>query len=149
MTVNDTDFSTLPLTRQTIEERLPHSGNMCLLNRIIAANEQSLTAEAISHLDASNPLIVNGRISAINGVEYAAQAMAIHGSLRSGKSHAGYIATVRNIELNQEFLPQKQGVLLIQVEQLMNDDNGFSYQFQIHCQDQLILSGRITVFLVL
>ena len=148
MTVNETGFSNMLLTRKAIEERLPHSGNMCLLNRVIAANEQSLTAEAISHLDTSNPLIVDGRISAINGVEYAAQAMAIHGSLRSGKSHAGYIATVRNIELNQEFLPQEQGSLLIQVEQLMSDDNGFSYQFQIHGHEQLILSGKITVFLV-
>ena len=150
------------LNHQEIERRLPHAGSMCLLDEIIQADETTLTAQAFSYRDADNPLRVNGKIAMVNGVEYAAQAMAVHGSLvlekkQAGskaelKSSQGYIATVRNIELNSPYFPEadpsSSAALLIKVKQLMTDQNGFTYQFDIHYEQQLLISGRITVFLI-
>ncbi|MCW8929331.1 MAG: 3-hydroxylacyl-ACP dehydratase [Gammaproteobacteria bacterium] len=135
-----------------IEERLPHSGKMSLLDKVIQSDNISLTALANSHLNADNPLRLNGTISTINGIEYAAQAMAIHGSLLSDISQAGYIVSVRNIEIKKPFLPdiksiEKQEPLLIYVKQLMSNENGFTYQFDISCEQESFISGKITVFL--
>lgn len=140
------------LNHNEIEQRLPHSDNMSLLNEIIQFDKQSLTALAISHLDANNPLWQNGRINTVNGIEYAAQAMAVHGSLLSEKLSAtpltGYIATVRNIIIKVPQLPIEKTPLLINVEQLMSNEDGFTYQFHISCAQQSLILGRITVFLM-
>jgi predicted hotdog family 3-hydroxylacyl-ACP dehydratase len=61
--------------------RLPHAGRMCLLDRLVAWDSESITCHASSHRDADNPLRSGGRLHAVAGVEYAAQAVALHGSL--------------------------------------------------------------------
>jgi predicted hotdog family 3-hydroxylacyl-ACP dehydratase len=63
--------------------RLPHAGRMCLLERLESWDGDSITCIATSHRDADNPLRRGGRLHAVAGVEYAAQAMALHGSLLS------------------------------------------------------------------
>ena len=145
-----TILTDVTLNYREITQRLPHSGSMCLLNEVIEADSDSLTALASSHLDDDNPLRLEGRIATVNGIEYAAQAMAIHGSLLSSASletpQAGYIATVRNIEMRTEFIPETGASLLIKVQQLMSNNNGFTYQFHIHCEQQELISGKITVF---
>ena len=140
------------LNHNEIESRLPHSGNMSLLHEVIQADGNSLTALATSHLDIDNPLRLNGKIATVNGIEYAAQAMAVHGSLLSDTPQAGYIATVRNIEIKVPCLPETKShetktPLVIEVQQLMSNDNGFTYQFHISCQQQSLISGKRTVFL--
>ena len=140
-------ISDAPLNHKEIEQRLPHAGTMSLLNEVIEANSNSLTALAKSHLETNNPLRLNGKIATVNGIEYAAQAMAIHGSLLSDISPAGYIAAVRNIDINVPFFPETDAPLIIEVQRLMSDKNGFSYQFYINCEQISLISGKITVFL--
>ncbi|MCP3850830.1 MAG: hypothetical protein GY694_11430 [Gammaproteobacteria bacterium] len=118
------------LNHTEIEQRLPHSGNMCLLHEVIQTDDTSLTALATSHLDSNNPLRLNDTISSVNGIEYAAQAMAVRGSLLYDSPQAGYIATVRNIEIHKPFLiqphsstPLETSPLIIKVEQLMSNDS--------------------------
>jgi predicted hotdog family 3-hydroxylacyl-ACP dehydratase len=136
-----------------IELRLPHAGSMNLLHEIINFDQTSLNALAISHLESNNPLRVDGKIATINGVEYAAQAMAVHGSLLSERDGInspvnGYIASVRNIDIQIPSFPEQASPLKIKVEQLMSNDNGFTYQFYLSCEQQLFISGKITVFLI-
>ena len=140
-------ISAAPLNHKEIEQRLPHAGTMSLLHEVIDADKNSLTARAKSHLETNNPLRLNGKIASINGIEYAAQAMAIHGSLLSDISPAGYIAAVRNIDINVPFFPETDAPLIIAVQRLMSDKNGFSYQFHIDCEQITLISGKITVFL--
>ena len=146
-----TNISDVKLNSREIAQRLPHGGNMCLLDGVIEADSDSLTALASSHLDDDNPLRMDGKIATVNGIEYAAQAMAVHGSLLSSAAsetpQVGYIATVRNIEMTTPFIPETGASLLIKVQQLMSDSNGFTYQFHIHCEQQRLISGKITVFL--
>lgn len=130
-----------------IAQRLPHAGSMCLLNEVIQSDETSLIAQAISHRNIDHPLRIDGTISTINGIEYAAQAMAVHGSLLSEQAQSGYIASVRNINILTPVLPEKEQPLVINVIQLMSNENGFTYQFDISCEQQSLISGKITVFL--
>jgi len=147
--------SDITLNSREIAQRLPHAGKMCLLHEVIEASSDALTAEANSHLDADNPLRLDGKIATVNGIEYAAQAMAIHGSLllselsstASETPQTGYIATVRNIQMAVPFIPETGAALVINVQQLMSDSNGFTYQFHIDCEQQRLISGKITVFL--
>lgn len=67
-----------------IRELIPHAGSMCLLQHVIEHDDTSIRCETRSHLDAYNPLRYKGRLSSLCAIEYAAQAMALHGALRSG-----------------------------------------------------------------
>ncbi len=71
------------MNHDAICARLPHAGRMCLLDRLEAWDGDSITCFATSHRDAHNPLRRAGRLPAVAGVEYAAQAMALHGNLLS------------------------------------------------------------------
>jgi len=68
----------------SIRELIPHAGTMCLLEHVVAFDDTSIRCETRSHLDVNNPLRYKGRLSSLCGIEYAAQAMALHGALKSG-----------------------------------------------------------------
>ena len=54
---------------------------MCLLEGVSSWDERSIRCIAVSHRDPGNPLAADGHLGAACGVEYAAQAMAVHGAL--------------------------------------------------------------------
>ncbi len=58
---------------------------MCLLDAVRDWSAEAITCTATSHTDPANPLRADGRLGAANGIEYAAQAMAIHGALLAGQ----------------------------------------------------------------
>ena len=89
------------LSQAELRSLLPHAGNMCLLHAIEAWDAQGMSCSAISHHDPSNPLRQAQQLPAICGLEYAAQAMALHCALTSGKAKpaAGYLGGVRDLRL--------------------------------------------------
>ncbi len=75
----------VPIDAERIRNLVPHAGNMCLLERVVACDAASIRCETRSHLDQSNPLRRNGHLASICAIEYAAQAMALHGALTAPK----------------------------------------------------------------
>ncbi len=75
----------VPIDAERIRNLVPHAGNMCLLERVVACDAASIRCETRSHLDQSNPLRRNGQLASICAIEYAAQAMALHGALTAPK----------------------------------------------------------------
>jgi len=73
--------------RDWIATHIPHQGNMCLLDGVVQWDDTRLTAIASSHLAPDNPLRAYGCLSSVHGIEYAAQAMAVHAALL-GTAHA-------------------------------------------------------------
>ena len=69
------------LDRDAIMRRIPHQGTMCLLDAVLAWDDDHIRCSASSHLQPDHPLRAHGRLGAACGVEYAAQAMAVHGAL--------------------------------------------------------------------
>ena len=68
------------LDRAAIAASIPHHGAMCLLDAVVDWSETAIFCRAVSHTDPANPLRADGRLGAEAGIEYAAQARAVHGA---------------------------------------------------------------------
>ena len=137
----------MSLSHQQLCKLIPHHGSMCLLDSVSQWDESSIHARAISQCDPDNPLAENGRLSAINGVEFAAQAMAVHGALLQGDDgvpEAAYLAAIRGVKLHCAQL-HDQPELLLHCQRLGGDSNGFIYSFDVSNSESLLLEGRATV----
>jgi len=145
------------LTRAEIERRIPHKGTMCLLDAVVAWDEDSITCEASSHQASDHPLRARGRLGAACGVEYAAQAMAVHGAL-VGENHgsagassapprSGYLASLRNIDLHVDRLDSVPGPLTVSAQRITGDANTVIYSFNVNDGPRALLTGRAVVVL--
>jgi predicted hotdog family 3-hydroxylacyl-ACP dehydratase len=133
-----------------IEQRIPHAGKMCLLDGVLEWNADTIRCRAISHLDPNNPLRRNGKLYAISGVEYASQAMAIHGALSgtvAGRPRAGYLASLRDVVCRRARLDDGAEELIISAERLMGDESRVVYGFSVASDGEEIVAGRATVVL--
>lgn len=145
------------MNRDEICARLPHGGRMCLLAELETFDEESIHCRARSHRDPDNPLRSNGRLHPVAGVEYAAQAMALHGSLTAGGGDPGaggrppalgYLASVRDLELAIDDLAAVTDDLDIHARRLSGDAAGFIYEFEIRAGTRRLLAGRVAARLV-
>ena len=71
----------MPLDHQWIEQHIPHKGRMCLLDAVLSWDATRIRCRSTTHRTPDNPLRAHGRLGAACGIEYAAQAMAVHGAL--------------------------------------------------------------------
>lgn len=142
----------LRLDAAQIAQLIPHHGSMCLLAGVTQYDPQSITCTAVSHRLIINPLRENGMLRAVCGVEYAAQAMAIHGTLISGQSdkppRGGRLAAVRSLELQVHRLDDIEADLEINAIQLMGDENSMVYEFTVNAAGRNLLKGKATVILM-
>jgi predicted hotdog family 3-hydroxylacyl-ACP dehydratase len=137
----------MPLTKADIARLIPHAGAMCLLEELTAWDETSIRCRAVSHRDPDNPLRDGGRLAAVCGVEYAAQAMAVHGGLAAGgkRPAAGYLASVRDLTCHVGRLDDLAEDLIIEAEKLMGEGSSVIYGFKVFAGDRELLSGRAAV----
>jgi predicted hotdog family 3-hydroxylacyl-ACP dehydratase len=123
---------------------------MCLLDGVVAWSEQSIVCEATSHTVSDHPLRAHDRLGAAAGVEYAAQAMAVHGALLArtgGAPTQGYLTSVRGLTVHVDRLDDLAGTLRISAERLSGDERLIVYQFHLSHQDRCLLEGRASVVL--
>lgn len=137
-----------------IAAHVPHQGSMCLLDQVVSWDENQLLCSATSHRDSSNPLRAGGRLGAANGIEYAAQAMAVHGALlasrcapSSSAPRAGFLASVRGVTLFVERLDDIAGALSVSATRFSGDDNNVLYDFSVSANGRTLLEGRAAVIL--
>ena len=145
------------LDHAAIARRIPHQGSMCLLESVTTWDSTQLVCEASSHSAPDNPLRAHGRLGAACGIEYAAQAMAVHGALiaeacapagiSSDAPAMGYLASVRSVMLHVERLDDLPGRLTIRAERVTGDERTILYSFTLHAGPLLLLSGRAIVVL--
>lgn len=146
------------LNRDDIARRIPHQGRMCLLDMVLAWDNNLIRCQTSSHLAPDHPLQAHGRLGAACGVEYAAQAMAVHGalvaeSLDSGNANssapprAGYLASMRSVTLHVKRLDTIAGPLTVNAERITGDANTVLYTFTLHAGAQILLAGRAAVVL--
>lgn len=140
----------IDIDRTKIEALIPHAGNMCLLDRVTHWDAGSIHCVATSHRDCRNPLSVDGVLGAICGVEYAAQAMAVHGGLTGAagpRPRGGYLASLRALVLHRERLDDLDGELVIEAERLAGEGAHVTYRFVVSCAGKIALGGRAAVLL--
>ena len=128
---------------------IPHAGSMCLLDGVEQWDAGHIVCLSESHRDEANPLRSEGQLAAVHGVEYAAQAMAVHGGLlarEAGKSNpAGFLAALRDVRLGTGRLDDKRGPLRVEANELMRSGGSFMYEFTVSAEGKELLAGRITV----
>ena len=138
------------LDRRWIAAHIPHQGSMCLLDTVLEWNAQQIVCEAVSHVAPDHPLHMHGRLGAAIGVEYAAQAMAVHGALLAPSDAAptpGYLASVRNLTLHVDRIDDLTGPIRVRAERHLGDARLILYQFWIHHGQRCLLEGRASVVL--
>lgn len=139
----------MTLDHAAIAARIPHAGSMCLLDAVQAWDAQQITARARSHLASDNPLRNQGGLPITAGIEYAAQAMAVHGSLLGdGTPRAGRLASTRGVQCHVRWLDRETADLLITARRISGDDAGMVYDFELRAGDRLLMQGRASVALL-
>lgn len=139
------------LDRVAIAARIPHQGSMCLLDAVLAWDSGQIHCRASSHRQPDNPLRAAERLGAACGIEYAAQAMAVHGALLAPEGappRPGYLASVRSVQLAVDRLDDLPQDLDIVAERLSGDEHNILYHFRVEHAGNLLLSGRAAVMLV-
>ena len=138
------------IDRAGIAARIPHQGRMCLLDGVLEWDAERIRCCATSHRDPANPLRAEARLGAACGIEYAAQAMAVHGALlaeATGKPRQGYLTSVRGVDLRVARLDDIEDALELIAERLSGDDNNILYQFAVRAAGRELLTGRAAVIL--
>lgn len=144
------------LNRDDIARRIPHQGSMCLLDAVLDWDNHSIRCQTNSHHATNHPLQAHGRLGAACGVEYAAQAMAVHGALLaeaaageggSASPRVGYLASMRSVNLCVERLDTIAGPLTVIAERVTGDGNTVLYSFSVQAGAQILLNGRAVVVL--
>lgn len=135
--------------RAWIAARIPHQGSMCLLDSVIEHDAQQLRCRAVSHRAPDNPLRAHGRLAAACGIEYAAQAMAVHGALLADGAapRPGFLASVRNAVLHVGRLDDIPLDLIVEAVRVTGDSRTVLYDFALRAGDRLLLEGRAAIVL--
>jgi predicted hotdog family 3-hydroxylacyl-ACP dehydratase len=120
---------------------------MCLLEKIESWNENEIACTATSHLNPDNPLKLKGRLHIIHGVEYAAQAMAVHGKLLNPRisSSPGLLASTKNLRFNAHRLDNIKVPLRIHARSLAKTIHGLVYSFTVSDENKVLISGECTI----
>jgi predicted hotdog family 3-hydroxylacyl-ACP dehydratase len=134
-----------------IAARIPHAGRMCVLDRLLHWDAAGLVCSARSHRDPANPMRSAGGLRAPVLIEYAAQAMALHGGLLAppgADATPGYLASVRGVRFTVLCIDDIEGELQVRVQRLAGDARQVSYAFEVHdAQARLLAEGRAAVVL--
>ncbi len=127
---------------------IPHQGAMCLLAAVTRHDAEVIHCTATSHRDAANPLRRDGALPAIAGLEYAAQAMALHGALLDGAAQRpGFLSAVRGLVLGVSRLDDIEAALYVSATALLRESGGLIYSFRVSAAGAMLLEGQATVML--
>lgn len=127
---------------------LPHAGGMFLLDRVIRHSEHDIECAARSHTSPDHPLRSDGQLSSLHLVEYAAQATAAHGALRTGGVRRGMLAALREIRLHVDRIDDIGADLTVHATLRMAQPAGSLYEFRVHASGRLLGEGRIAIAFV-
>jgi predicted hotdog family 3-hydroxylacyl-ACP dehydratase len=135
---------------------------MCLLDSVLSWDATRIRCTSASHRTPDNPLRSYGRLGAACGIEYVAQAMAVHGALVAAsaplasamtthqrrsidRTALGYLASVRNVSFYVVRLDDLRGDLVACAERVTGDERTVLYEFALWSQTQPLLKGRASI----
>ena len=149
------------LDRPWIERNIPHHGRMCLLDEVMEWDAQHIRCRSGTHRLSDHPLRSQGRLGAASGIEYAAQAMAVHGALAGGaltdgasrggarvfagaltglardghagkkRSEVGFLASLRDVRLHVLRLDDIESDLICDALLVAGDRGSALYEFAL------------------
>jgi predicted hotdog family 3-hydroxylacyl-ACP dehydratase len=141
--------------RNWIEAHLPHQGTMCLLDEVLEWDATRVRAGSRAHRSPTNPLRAHGRLGSACGIEFAAQAMALHAALLASEPElapaAGFLVSLRAVTLHVDRLDDIDDELVATVDRRVGDAASALYSFVIAAgraaEARPLVEGRATVLL--
>ena len=131
-----------------IRSLLPHSGPMVLLDRVIAADEESLCAEVRIR---QNSLFCNADgVGAWIGLEYMAQAIGAYAGytakLRDDPIRVGFLLGTRRYQCRRPLFAVGS-LLKVYAKRIFQSDNGLaSFECRIDDENGQLATAHVTVF---
>lgn len=124
-------------------KRMPHKGGMRLIESITSVTEQEIHCIAVSHIEATYPLRIDGTLFSASLVELGAQAAAAHASIFGIRgNHTGLLIGLQNIEISRSTVIEYTKPLEVTAEQLHFDANGSLYKFKVIGGGEVFVTGR-------
>ena len=121
---------------------LPQQGAMRLIDAVEEWDATRIVCVSARHLEPANPLREDDRLSALAGIEFAAQAMAAHGALvAGGQPQHGWLARVRDCVVCCERMDDLPAPLRIEAERLAGSELALSYRFAVSAGDVKVIEG--------
>jgi predicted hotdog family 3-hydroxylacyl-ACP dehydratase len=145
------DAQPATLDHAGIAARVPHAGTMCLLDALLAWSPEQISCRITNHADPAHPLRTAHGLLAAAAIEYAGQAMALHGTLNAATGsapRAGFLASARSVVLHAPRLDTAAGPLLVEAFKLAGDERQALYRFELSdATGTLLVEGRASVVL--
>jgi predicted hotdog family 3-hydroxylacyl-ACP dehydratase len=122
---------------------------MCLLDAVVDWDGTRTRCRSSTHRRADNPLRASDRLSAACAIEYAAQAMAVHGALMASASgnqaSPGFLASVRGVNMLVDTLDDIESDLLVSVDRVAGDASTALYEFSVSADGAELVTGRAAI----
>lgn len=138
----------MKVDRAWIQRHIPHQGTMCLLEAVTHWDDTDIQCYAQSHRALDNPLRNAHGLPISAGIEYAAQAMAVHGALLAPPNEipqVGFLTSVRNVQWWAPRLDDTGTEITVQASRISGNGVSLLYDFRVLCDDRLLLCGRAGV----
>ena len=138
----------LHLDKTAIRALIPHAGAMCLLDAVQAWDAGRIECLAYSHRAADNPLRRAGALPVQAGIEYAAQAMALHGALTGAPGAAprrGYLAALHDVRWHAGYLDEDSAPLRVCAQKQAAGGAGASYRFAVSAGARALITGTAVI----
>lgn len=139
------------IDRDAIEAMIPHKGAMCLWEQVLEWDDTCIVVRTNNHRDAAHPLRSRDRVRAVHLCEYGAQAMAVHGGLRSQGSgrqpRPGVLVALRGVTLHVARIDDLPEALTCEAEMLAEAEISQQYAFRILHAGDVLAEGRAAVML--
>lgn len=121
---------------------------MNLLHCVLNWDDQHIQCQALTPLGADHPLRDEGQLVSLIGIEYAAQAMAVHGALRHPHHSLppGMLTAVHHVQWYAAHLDTHHQPLEIEATQVAEVVQACRYQFRVRSGGNLLLSGEASLF---
>lgn len=133
----------------SIADLVPHSGAMVLLDRIEQWDETTITCRATSHRDPANPLRHDDLLPISAGIEYGAQAMAVHGGLLAtgqDMTAPAFLVSLRDVTFHAARLDDQSADLSVSATVIDRTAAAQVYRFSVSAADVLLIDGQAIVF---
>ena len=131
-------------------ERIPHAGDMRLLDSVTDWNESGIHTRSERHTFDVHPLRSGAGLHAVHLAEYGAQAVAVHGALVASsrgdaRTRQGRLVSLRDVQLTVEYVDLSAGPLEVHAQCLIADERGAQYEFKVEQRDRMLAAGRVAV----
>lgn len=135
-----------PLGREWLAAHLPHQGAMSLLDEIVKWDAKTVHALARRHRALDHPLRCGGELPIAAGIEYGAQAAAVHGALSGAAMPVtGLLVGARLVVFHARRLDDIEAPLEVLAELLAGGESGVLYRFEVRAAERRLVDGRVLV----